>query len=87
MSPPSSSSTKLTRADFELLVAEHEEVIRLANELEYQFYRLGEAQDGERVTECQQAGGALIGHLRGLLFRHDQQVLPILEASLADAPG
>ncbi len=78
MSPPSSSSTKLTRADFELLVAEHEEVIRLANELEYQFYRLGEAQDGERVTECQQAGGALIGHLRGLLFRHDQQVLPIL---------
>jgi hypothetical protein len=80
--PPS-----LTRAEFERLVAEHEELIRLANELEYQLYRLAGARDEERVTECQQAGGALIGHLRGLLFRHDQQILPILEASLAHDPG
>ena len=83
MSPPVS----LSRADFELLVAEHEEVIRLANELEYLLHRLGSCQHGERVTTCQQAGGALIGHLRDLLFRHDQQILPVLEASLADDPG
>ena len=79
-------SPSLTRADFERLVAEHEEVIRLANELEYQLYRLGTAQDTEHVTECQQAGGALLGRLRGLLFRHDQQILPFLEAALADNP-
>jgi hypothetical protein len=87
MSAPPSSSTKLSRADFEQLVAEHEEIIRLANQLEYQLYRLGAAQDGDRVSECQQAGGALIGHLRGMLFRYDQQILPILEASLADDLG
>jgi hypothetical protein len=87
MSPPPSSSTKLSRADFEQLLAEHEEVIRLANQLGYQLYRLGAAQDGERVSECQQAGGALIGHLRRVLFRHDQQILPILDASLADDLG
>jgi len=77
----------LTHADFEQLVAEHEEVIRLANELEYHLHRLWAVHDSERVTECQQAGGALIGHLRGLLFRYDQQILPILEASLADDVG
>ena len=87
MSPPPSSSRKLSRADFERLVAEHEEVIRLANELEYHLHCLGVIQDGERVTECQQAGGALIGHLRGLMFRHDQHILPILETSLADDAG
>jgi hypothetical protein len=76
-----------TRADFDSLIVEHEEVIRLANELEYQLYRLGAAHNSEVVTECQQAGGALIGHLRGLLFRHDQQILPIVEISLADVPG
>src|SRR5215831_13898803 len=79
-------SLPLTRADFERLVAEHEEVIRLANELEYQLYCLGTAQDTQHVTECQQAGGALLARLRGLLFRHDQQILPLLEAGLADNP-
>jgi len=77
----------LTWPEFAQLLAEHEEVIRLANELEYQLYRLGADQDNKHVTDCQQAGGVLIGHLRNLLFRHDQQVLPMLEASLAVVPG
>jgi hypothetical protein len=71
------------RADFDTLVAAHRELVRLANELEYQLYRLGESPAADRVAECQQAGGALLGRVRDLLFRHDQQVLPMLEA-LAD---
>jgi hypothetical protein len=67
------------RADFERLVAEHQELIRLANELEYQLYRLGEVPADERVTDCQQAGGRLLGLLRNVLFRHDQHILPLLD--------
>jgi len=69
----------MTRADFEQLVAAHQEAIRLANDLEYQLYRLGEDHGEERVVECQQAGGLLLAALRNLLFRHDQQVLPVLD--------
>jgi hypothetical protein len=73
-------------ADWEELVAEHQEAIRLVNELEYQVYRLGEVPPHPRLAEARQAAGALIGLLRRLLFRHDQQVLPVLEAlSSADA--
>jgi hypothetical protein len=43
---------------------------------------LGELPPDERVTACQQAGGALVGLLRNFLYRHDQQVLPVLEASI-----
>jgi hypothetical protein len=70
----------LRRADFDQLLAAHQRLIELANDLEYQLYRLGEVPGNERVTECQQAGGALIGLLRDVLFRHDQQVLPLLDA-------
>ena len=71
--------TTLSRADFEQLVEEHRQLIRLANELEYQLYRLGAAFTPEAATGCQHAAGELIGMLRQALFRHDQQVLPLLE--------
>ena len=73
---------RLSRADFEALLGDHQRLIALANDLEYQLYRLGELPAGERVTECQQAGGALVGLLRNVLFRHDQQILPLVEESL-----
>jgi hypothetical protein len=69
------------RNAFVQLLSEHQALIRLTNELELQLYRLREEPSAQRVTECQQAGGALIGRLRSLLFRHDQEVLPLLEAS------
>ena len=69
----------ITRTNFEQLVAEHQEVIRLANELEYQLYCLGENHGADGVNACQQAGGSLLAALRKLLFRHDQQVLPVLD--------
>ncbi len=75
-----SPTPTLPRADFEQLLAGHQELVRLANELEYQLYRLGESAAPERITDCQQAAGVLIGQLRAVLFRHDQQVLPILDA-------
>jgi hypothetical protein len=81
-----SAAPTFSRADWERLVAGHQEVIRLANELEYHVYSLGEVPPHPRVSELQQAAGTLIGHLRGLLFRHDQQVLPVLEA-LSDPAG
>lgn len=70
----------LHRADFDELVAEHQRLIHLANELEYQLYRLGDQATAEHVTDCQQAASALIGLLRNTLFRHDQQMLPLLES-------
>jgi hypothetical protein len=72
------------RADFEQLLATHQRLIELANDLEYQLYRLGEGPDSGRVAQCQQAAGALVGHLRDVLFRHDQQVLPLLDSLSAD---
>jgi len=78
-----SPSAQLSRADFESLLHDHQRLIELVNDLEYQMYRLGELPAGERVTECQQAGGALVGMLRNVLFRHDQQVFPFLDASLS----
>lgn len=75
-----SDTLTFARADFEGLVADHQELIRLANELEYQLYRLGDGAASEHVLECQQSGGALLGLLRAVLFRHDQQVLPLCDA-------
>jgi hypothetical protein len=69
----------LSRAEFEQLLAEHQRLITLTNQLEFCLYRLAEAPPCEPVTECQQAAGALIGALRSFLFRQDQQVLPFLE--------
>lgn len=74
------------RTDFDELLAQHQELIRLANELEYQIYRLGEQAEPGPVSDCQQAAGALIGLLRTVLYRHDQQVLPVLEALASKAP-
>jgi hypothetical protein len=69
----------LQRRDFDQLVAEHQQLIRLANELEFQLYQMGDAPGPEQVAECRQAAGDLIRLLRHVLFRHDQQVLPLLE--------
>lgn len=79
-------SPTIFRTDFEELLAQHQELIHLANELEFQLYRLGEPAEPGPVSDCQQAAGALIGLLRTVLFRHDQQVLPVLEA-LAGKPS
>ena len=68
------------RADFEQLLGAHQQLIELANDLEYQLYRLGEPPGDSPAAACQQAAGALLGSLRDVLFRHDQQVLPLLEA-------
>lgn len=69
----------IRREDFERLLADHQELIRLANDAEYHLYQLGEVAAGQRVAECQHAVGALVGLLRNVLFRHDQQVLPLLD--------
>lgn len=75
----------IPRADFEELLAQHQELVRLANELEYRLYCLGEPTAAGPVSDCQQAAGALIGQLRTVLFRHDQQVLPVLDALTGDS--
>jgi hypothetical protein len=67
-----------SRADFEQLLGAHQQLIDLANDLEYQLYRLGEQPVGSPAAACQQVAGALLGRLRDVLFRHDQQVLPLL---------
>jgi hemerythrin-like domain-containing protein len=76
----------ISRAEFERLVAEHEQLIGAVNDLEYRLYRLGEGAD--HLTACRQAAGALIGLLRDHLFRQDQQVLPLLDRIIPpDAPS
>ena len=77
-----SPAPPLTRDDFERLLADQQQLIELTNQLEYQMYRLGELPPDERVTECQQTGGTLIGLLRSVLFRNDQQVFPLLDTLL-----
>jgi len=69
----------ISPSDFEHLLAEHRQLIRLANDLEFHLYQMGEAPGPEQVNECRKAAGTLIGLLRQVLFRHDQQVLPLLE--------
>jgi hypothetical protein len=71
----------ISQADFQELLAQHHKLIGLANELEFHLYRLGEPTEPGPVSDCQQAAGTLLGLLRTVLFRHDQQVLPILEAA------
>jgi hypothetical protein len=73
--PPFSS------ADFENLLAQQRQLIDLANNLEYQVYRLGELPANERVSNCQCAAGSLIGLLHDFLFRQDQQVMPLIESA------
>ena len=75
-----SGTLNITRENFERLLDEHRQLIHLAQQLEFQLYRLGEGATAERVGECQQVAGRLIGLLRANLFRHDQEVLPVLES-------
>lgn len=75
-------SPTMERRDFEQLLSDHWQLIQLANDLEYQLYCVGDRPEPERIKACQQSAGALIGLLREFLFRHDQQVLPILEGQL-----
>jgi hemerythrin-like domain-containing protein len=79
-----SATSTIRREDLEQLIEEHRQLIRLANELEYQLYRLGEAASADHVSECQHAAGSLIGLLRMHLFRQDQEVLPVLESYVSD---
>lgn len=74
----------LTAEEFAKLLADHGEIIRLANELEESLYRLGDSANSEAATGCQQAAGTLIGRLRQMLFVHDQRVFPLLETILND---
>ena len=69
----------LSRTDFEQLIAEHRQLIFLANDLEFHLYQMGETPGPAQVNHCRQTAGTLIGLLRTVLFRHDQQVLPLLE--------
>jgi hypothetical protein len=70
------------REDFDHLLADHARLIALMNELEYHLYALGERPEDDPVTDCQRAAGGLIAALREVLFRHDQQVLPVLERAV-----
>lgn len=72
----------LSHADFEQLLANQQQLIELTNDLEYHLYRLGDPDAEERMAACQQAGGAVVGLLRKVLFQQDQQVLPLLESLL-----
>ena len=75
------TTTPISRTDFENLLSQHRQLIELANDLEYQMYRLGELTPDERVSDCQRGGGSLVGSLRDYLFRLDQQVFPLLDSS------
>jgi hypothetical protein len=72
----------LTRMEFDALLEEQQSLIGLVNDLEYRLYCLGETFTPESVNECRQAAGTLVGALRSFLYRQDQQVLPLLEASV-----
>lgn len=71
----------LSRQAFDELLREHQLLVQLANELELQLYGLGEqnAPLQERVTACQKVAGSLIGQLRRMLFRLDQEVYPLVD--------
>ncbi len=69
----------LTRDEFDGMLAEHQQLIDLVNDLELRLYQLGESPPDDRVAQCQQVAGTLIGALRNMLFRQDQTVLPLLE--------
>lgn len=81
------AAVPLTPEDFAQLLAEHRQLIHLANELEFSLYRIGDQANTENVQQLQQTAGALIGLLRHVLFRHDQQVLPALEALTGQKQG
>jgi hypothetical protein len=76
------TSPPISRVDFETLLGQHRQLIELANDLEYQVYRLGELPADERIADCQRAAGSVIGLLREFLFRQDQQIMPLIQSTL-----
>ena len=80
-----SDALHLPRDEFDSLLVEYRQLVRMVNELEYHLYNLGEVGADPRVAECRQAAGALVGALRNHLFRYDQQVLPLVESHVAGA--
>jgi len=74
------------REQFDLLLKDQLEVVESINQLEYRLYQMGEAPPESPAAECQVAAGVLIGQLRKLLFRWDQEVLPALEAVAITEP-
>jgi hemerythrin-like domain-containing protein len=82
------TGVQFSRDKLDHLLSEHRRLIHLINDLEYRLYQIGEPAE-PAVRECQQAASALIGCLRDLLFRHDQEVFPALESLLSAAalPG
>jgi hypothetical protein len=81
------SPTAFCRDAFDELLAQHQRLIELANELEFHLYSLSAVPPAEPVQACQETAGALLGALRDFLFRQDQQVLPILDALSRPAAG
>lgn len=79
--------TGFDRSQFARLLDDHQKMIDLINALELKLYHLGEAPDHSPIQECQQAGGLLISQLRNLLFRWDQEVLPLLETIATTQPA
>jgi len=75
-------SAPISRSEFTALLNEMQRLVAHVNDLEYHIHALGADVSGESAIYCQQAAGALIGLLRGFLFRLDQQVLPLLEQML-----
>lgn len=74
------------RSQFEHLLADHLRMIELVNALELKLYSLGDTPEHSPTQECQQAGGLLISQLRSLLFRWDQEVLPLLDTFATTRP-
>jgi hypothetical protein len=68
-----------SREQFNLILEEQHQLVEAVNNLELRLYQLGEAPPGSPSAECQVAAGVLIGQLRKLLFRWDQEVLPTLD--------
>ena len=79
--------TEYDRSQFDNLIDDHQKMIDLINALELKLYSLGEAPDHSPIQECQQAGGLLISQLRNLLFRWDQEVLPLLDTFATTRPS
>lgn len=79
--------SEFDRNQFEQLLADHQQLIELINALELKLYSLGEASEKSPIQECQQAGGLLISRLRSLLFRWDQEVLPLLDVFATPRPA
>ena len=77
-----SSLPEFPRSDFDQLLAEHQRLIALANEVEFCLHALAAGVSDETLPVLQQSTGDLVRGLRLYLFRQDQQVLPVVDATL-----